>query len=267
MKKMVYAVILGITSLSYAGESTNTTASEQKLGIYITNNNQPAFSVGPITQNQSSSQTSAVSQSVKQSLSNFFKATTTALSPAAIQGALTEAGKKISALCLRHAAELSLGGIAALYAWLCYETLSGASYLGKSILWSSWKRETVLSALQAMPQEDITRELLMDIQKRYTSIEKPTEFMLPLIHFLYDIDIELKMLTRYHHLGTWISKTKASYIIPFDVYRFNTAQERLARLAFIKNLFLSWAANYKIEHNKSLLLDQLRSIRPELMDY
>ncbi len=271
MKKTVYCFLCSL-NISFALASIKSSAtSDQKINIEVNCNpviNNPINNTQANTQTQTSTQaqTTSVSQTISQTISHYCSAVWTMLSPAALQKELANAQGQSKTFLQHYKIPLLAGTVIGSYTWLCAETIRGAQYLSKANLWSSWKRATPLTTLHEMPQEALTRELLIEIQKRYTPPDKPTEFMLPLIHFLHDVDIELQTLKHYDKMNIWLTKTRALYIVPFDLQRFSSTRERMARLALVKNLFLSWAAEYKLEHNKSSLLTQLKSMRPDVME-
>ncbi|MDZ4150085.1 hypothetical protein [Methylicorpusculum sp.] len=267
MYKTVYLLCSFLSITLAQAETKSTTASDQKICITIDNApviNIPMTQANNQTQTNNQAQTTSVSQAFSQTVSHYFNLTTKLITTTDFKKPFTIGTKQTKTFIKHYKTPLIAGTVLGAYAWLCYETVRGAQYLGKANLWSSWKRAIPLTTLHETPQQEITRELLMEIQKRYTQIDKPTEFMLPLIHFLHDVDTELKNLRYYDSMNSWLTKARASYVVPFDLQRFNTTRERLARLAFVKNLFLTWAADYKLEHNKSTLLTQLRGMRPEI---
>ena len=147
-------------------------------------------------------------------------------------------------------------GIAGSYACLCLKIIQVNRYLGDPALWSSWKQEYSLPALLAIPQKEIAYALLHDIQKRYLNSTNPADFISPLIHFVYAIDQEMTTIQSYSYLYTWLKRLRLTYILPINTKRFEHIQGRLNRLIFIKNLFLTWAADYNIEHNKQVAEEQ-----------
>lgn len=268
MKKLFCLLLLAIFNTTTADTAQTSASSTQNIFNVNVNpvmtqaNPQTATTTTNVSQQQETKQ--VVTQDITHHLQFWFSYPTLPAIP--LREPLEKAGSHMYAFCQLYKTQLITGSIFGTYLWICYETIRGAQYLALTNLWSSWKRAISLSALHEIPQDVTTRELLVEIQKRYTPSDKPTEFMLPLIHFLYDIDVELKNLHHYNAIGTWLTRVGACHIVPFDMQRFGTTKERIARIAFIKNIFLTWAANYKIEHNRAPLLEQLRRIRPNLMD-
>jgi hypothetical protein len=118
--------------------------------------------------------------------------------------------------------------------------------LARDNAWASWKAELSLDELKAQGQEVLTKELLLEIQKRHTNAEKPADALMPFITFLNSIDQEIANINHYRSLNFWIQSCHASWLFPLNERRFASASSRLDRLWFIKNLFLNWAAEYKL---------------------
>ena len=53
-----------------------------------------------------------------------------------------------------------------------------------------------------------------------------------------------------------LKKLYIYHIVPINELRYTYAQERIERLEYLKELFLTWAAEYKFEHYKKFTPDQ-----------
>ena len=228
-------------------------------------NNQPTNTCNPSsTQTVSQEASQSTNQTITQTITHYFKASITWPHLSNIKIPFDELSKQSKAILKKHKKEIIFGGAAFTYLFICYLLIRGNNYLGRLDIWSSWKVDISLYNLYAIPHEKISRELLIEIQKRYTRSDKPTDFMLPIINFLYDIDKEITQLNFYRKLYVWLKRLRLHYIMPLNTQRFMSIKERLKRTLFIKNIFLTWAAHYKIEHNKTVVLDKIRRLRPEL---
>lgn len=112
--------------------------------------------------------------------------------------------------------------------------------------WSTWKAEFLLEELKNQDPKILTKELLFEIQKRHITVEKPADALLPFITFLNTIDEEIANLNHYRSLHFWLESCHATWLFPVNKNRFASVTMRLERLWFIRNLFLSWAAEYKL---------------------
>lgn len=118
--------------------------------------------------------------------------------------------------------------------------------LARTDAWASWKAELSVDALKSQDHEALTKELLFEIQKRHTNADKPADALMPFITFLSSIDEEIAAINHYRSLHFWLESCHATWLFPVNKNRFASASSRLERLWFIKNLFLQWAAEYKL---------------------
>lgn len=147
---------------------------------------------------------------------------------------------------------LGAGALVTLYSYYCYQVISGNFYLKRTDLWSSWKQELSFDQLCLIPQQILARELVLSIQQHGLDVQKPTDFMIPLVSFLQVIEEERIKLLYYQTLYNRITMLKCGSLFPFNKKRYNDIEKRLQRLSFVKNIFISWMAEFNIEHNRSL---------------
>lgn len=136
------------------------------------------------------------------------------------------------------------------YVWTCHLCVKANAYMARVDAWSMWKRTFSLDELTHLPQDDLTKDLLIEIQRRYINHNNPTDFIMPLIIFVHEIEHEMAVLKRIQQLSKWLSRLFLVRLFPLNREVVVTIDERIARLAYINNLFLSWAAQYAVEHNK-----------------
>ncbi len=153
----------------------------------------------------------------------------------------------------RYKWHLLAGTALASYASLCYICFSGNSYLSNSALWSSWHQELPLDQLLAIPQAQFAQDLLREIQRRYTDAGSLTDVVRPLTMFLKDIEQEEETIKWYQSWYSWIHYLKLDLGVPFSTKRFGQIPQRLQRIAYYKNVFHSWAAEYQLEHAQAQL--------------
>ncbi len=142
---------------------------------------------------------------------------------------------------------LLAAGLACSYGYLAYIIMTGSTYLGESNLWSSWHQELPLEELLAIPQQQITQELIREIQRRYTDPSSISDIVKPLGIFMVKIDQEEEQIRWYQSAYSWISYLRLNKLVPVNQSRFGKITERLQRLAYYKNLFKSWAADYQLQ--------------------
>jgi hypothetical protein len=168
---------------------------------------------------------------------------------------------------------LALGTLISGYAYMCYIIASGNSYLAQKDLWSSWRQELTLEQLLTIPQPQFAKELLQEIQRRYTDPAAVTDIVRPLGTFMKMIEEEEQQLLWYQNTFSWLQYTKVISIIPLNKTQFTKISEKLQRLIYFKNAFQSWAAHYQLEQvSKALSLnneEDIPNVRPmaALMNY
>lgn len=136
------------------------------------------------------------------------------------------------------------------YIWLCHLCVKANAFIARVDTWSTWKRIYSFDELSHFDHAELTKELLIDIQRRYINHNNPTDFISPLIMFVREIEAELTILKRIQLLSRWSKRLFLTKILPLNSEVISHIDERLARLAFVNNLFLLWAAQYALEHNK-----------------
>lgn len=134
---------------------------------------------------------------------------------------------------------------AALFAYL----VRGNLRMQDEALWARWRIEDSFEQLASIPHKQLAQDLVFAIQRRYTSETQFTDFILPLTHFLHDVAQEKKLLKNYLAAGRWIMRLQLHYILPTNQKKMELAQSLLQRLCFIEHVFLSWAAEFKIQQN------------------
>lgn len=136
------------------------------------------------------------------------------------------------------------------YAYLCSLCVQGNKYLERSDTWASWKNGISYDALTMIPPEDLAKELVLEIQRKYSSIQNPTDFVSPLITFIHAIDKEIETTQRLSLAYTWFCRLHIQNFVPINEKLYQTTQNINRKLIYLKNVFLSWAAEYKINHNR-----------------
>lgn len=119
-----------------------------------------------------------------------------------------------------------------------------------NVCWSQWQKHKQVEQLYQIPQSQFSQMLLNDIQTNYTAIKNPTDFVTPLVNFMYDSDKELKYLNQYILIIDWLKKCKISFIFWYKKELLDQAPERLKRLTFMKNNFLAWLVDFKLNQNQ-----------------
>lgn len=168
--------------------------------------------------------------------------------------------KQISVLLIKkYKYKISFSTLFSLYAITCFLVIRGNQYLDAEHTWAAFKAELSFTDLIQIPHQELAQELLKEIQRRYTKAQNLTDFITPLIAFMNDIDKEIKKTKNYIWLYTWLQRLRIAPILPFNIKRYSQAPIKLQRLLHLKNIFLTWAAEFKIGNNtvrSTLLIKQ-----------
>lgn len=116
-------------------------------------------------------------------------------------------------------------------------------------LWARWRTEDSYEQLMSIPHKQLSQDLIFAIQRRYTTGSQFTDFIQPLVSFMRDIEAEKKLLKNYIETGKWIMRLRVSSILPINEKKISHAKKLLQRLQFFEHVFLSWAAEFKIQQN------------------
>ena len=144
-------------------------------------------------------------------------------------------------------ASIILGG----YVMTCNYFVQANKYLEQTDTWASWRLDTPVEVLISIPQHELAKELILEVQRRYSNSQNPTDFISPLIAFVQAIDTEIVMIKKYAEIYRFIKRFHLQGIFPINQKQFNQLGDKYKKLMYLKNVFLYWAAEYKINHNKN----------------
>lgn len=166
---------------------------------------------------------------------------------------------QISKYCYDNKYTITALTVASSYGYLFYKIHSIKGYIQSDQGWSAWKKDASFESLLAIPQSQLTHELIAAIQAHYINPLSPTDFLTPFINFSRDITHELDLLTRYHSYISWSMQFSLQAILPFSDALLSQLTERKQRVTYLKTLFNSWLAQYKLEQisrSRSTLREQ-----------
>jgi hypothetical protein len=163
---------------------------------------------------------------------------------------LSDIASNICQYCSEHKYYLATSAILGTYMYMFYRMRVIQSYVDNQPSWGNWKKDIPLDKLLAIPQDQLTHDLMISIQERYVSIENPTDSLTPLINFTQEIAEEKELVTAYHAYVAWCTQYSLNKILPFSVTLLTQLTERKQRITYISTLFQSWLAHYKLEQIK-----------------
>ena len=113
--------------------------------------------------------------------------------------------------------------------------------------WSNWRAGVSLENFLSLPQKELGYELAITVQKKYLNFNKPHDTITPVSKFLHDIEKETNRLKRFVKLATYMDKLYLTKIFPFTKAKIEVAREKIGRLAYLKNVFLTWTTERNME--------------------
>ncbi len=128
--------------------------------------------------------------------------------------------------------------------------MNANAYLARTDTWAAWKNDVKPELFCSLNQDDLAKELILEIQRRYSSAENPTDFITPLVDFVRDIDAEILTTGKLSTFYAWLSWFHAQDVLAIDKKCFENVALTHKKVVHIKNTFLLWAAHYKIDHNR-----------------
>lgn len=151
-----------------------------------------------------------------------------------------------------HKMRTTLTLIAGSYAsTLCMLVYYDLYLMFRTNTWACWKGNVPFDVLITIPYDHLSQDLLLTIQQKYQSTQAFTDFLRPLIRFLHDINTEIATLSHFMTLHKWLSIARMTIFFPKQEKWIEEAREKLKRVAYLREIFLRWAAEYKITLNNA----------------
>jgi len=161
--------------------------------------------------------------------------------------------KKTKQFTQKHKYYLIPSAILTSYITALFCVSRGNSYLDKKELWSAWKKEIATQDLILdNNNSELVKNLLLEIQTRHMDKNNPIDFITPLANFIKNMEQEKRSLTFYANIYNMLKSSHLLKLFPVDKTCFHKVEDQIQRLHFIRSIFLTWAARYKIEQNKAL---------------
>lgn len=143
------------------------------------------------------------------------------------------------------------------YVGLRYLCVQCNKYLARNDSWAAWIGLESCDCFLNRSREDIAKELMPEIQRRYVNRYDLTDFFEPFTLFLHAIESEISANERYIYWYSWLKKTHTTAMFPVDGSDYDSLEKIQDCLIYLRNSFLWWLAEYKIAHNKEMSIDDL----------
>ena len=144
--------------------------------------------------------------------------------------------------------------VAIVYAYINYKILKAQSYLKNNQLWSSWRSDIVLEQLLALPQDQLTKELLAEIHRRYFDHTTIADPITPFVTFMNSLEEEEAAINDYLNLVQWLQYLYIARLFPIRPQIYTHTKERMQRLAYYKNVFTTWASAHALKETQKRLV-------------
>ncbi len=140
-------------------------------------------------------------------------------------------------------------GLLFLYGCINYQIYQSNLIINNPQSWSNWHHGRSLEDLFATPQSALETDLLFAIQTKYVHPINPTDFIYSLMQSSIGLNKEMQIIQDQIWIYTWLQTCYCMPAFFTNPEELAVLQEKHRKLAFIKHLFASWCATYKIERN------------------
>ncbi len=139
---------------------------------------------------------------------------------------------------------IAAGSAGIAYAAIATKSLHAQYLISQPLNWCHWKKHLSVEELRTCNQKELMLSLIHDIQIRHIDPLHPTDFISPCARFIHAIDAELQYIERIIFMGTISWKTKRFIFINDETI--DKAKLHKQRLIYIKQLFITWAAQVNV---------------------
>ena len=115
--------------------------------------------------------------------------------------------------------------------------------------WSNWHSGRSLDDLFAMSHHKLESDLLFEIQTRYVHPGNPTDFIYSIVQSSVSLNSEIDTLQEQISRYKWLATFQCMPLFFINTKELEALQEKHRKLSFMKHIFASWCANYKINKN------------------
>lgn len=132
------------------------------------------------------------------------------------------------------------------YLFLCGYLFRSYQWLAKEDRWCNWKKHLTLTELQEATHQELQQQLREAILHRYLH-DKTKDRLSAYMLFMNAVDAENKKISRFLKVSRWLKKLFLKKLFPINDIKIEQAVDWQSRLAFVKHIFISWAAQQNFE--------------------
>jgi len=139
--------------------------------------------------------------------------------------------------------------IFAIYSLIFYRIYQNDKINKNSESWIYWKKSQSLEDLLQEPADKLASDLLESIQAKYVHPTHPTDFIYSIVQASSAFDKEINCIQRQIAIYKYLESLRCLQLFFIKLEDKAMLEEQHRRLLYIKNIFSSWCARYKIEKN------------------
>lgn len=249
----IIAISMVTISFWCSGSQISTTGKEITLNVTINNTHNSSNNNAPTTTTTTTTTTSTNLQTISSMVSQQWQSIRFDEIRKQIEQMIDRskgAAEHTYAYCINNKKNMGLFCAVVGYGYIFYQLFAGHYYLVNATRWAMWKQGVSFALLRAQPEEEISQELLLEIQQRYLNIENPTDFLTPLVLFLQAVEEEIKKTTYYSTVYHWLNRCYCLKLFPINYAQLRMAREKKERLMYLKYILQLWIARHNIQANK-----------------
>lgn len=140
-------------------------------------------------------------------------------------------------------------GLLIFYSYISYQIYQADLIINDHNSWSNWHNSKSIEDLFETPHHKLESDLLFTIQTKYVHSINPTDFIYSLVQSSISLNAEIKIVQDQISRYAWIKTCQCMPLFFIETDDLKALEEKNRKLAFIKHLFSSWCATYKIDKN------------------
>ncbi len=138
-------------------------------------------------------------------------------------------------------------GLLASYSYVAYQIYQTNKIIDHQHAWSNWQHGKSLEQLFIIPQVELEEQLLFAFQHSHIDQLDPTNFMYSLIVSYNNLQLEIDLIGDQIRRYEWIATCRCLRLFGIDTDELQCLKNKQKKLLFMKHIFASWCARYKIE--------------------
>ena len=145
--------------------------------------------------------------------------------------------------------EITATGIVAAYSYCAYKIYQANKIIYDPAAWSNWQGDKTVEQLFALSQNELQSQLLFEFQIRFIHPTHPTDFIYALVQSSISLQHEIDTIALQIKRYQLIAKCRCLRLFLIDGGSLNVLEEKYKKLLFMKHIFASWCAKYKIDNH------------------